>query len=153
MDFPVFDYSPTLQESFNIIKIGDYELVLTCPACPEQYDVFIGTDRKAYFRLRHGTFTVEVPDCGDTLLFEAYPNGDGCFTTEERERYLTEAIMRVDKYYNPHKSLRCPLCECLSISLAEDTKTISVSCVHCGCVVSGPKIMANKIFGIFEENG
>jgi hypothetical protein len=46
------------------------ELVLTCEACPEQYDLR-GPDGEqlAYFRLRSGRFTVEVPDVGGEVAF------------------------------------------------------------------------------------
>ncbi len=72
----------------------------TCGACPEQYDVFNKNDIKiAYYRLRHGRFTVEVPDCGGRHIYEAYPKGDGCFTEGERSWYLGEAGKAVIDYY------------------------------------------------------
>lgn len=57
----------------------------TCGACPEQYDAYLGDYKVGYLRLRHGIFTVQ---CGGRTVFEAYPDGDGCFTAEERNRYL-----------------------------------------------------------------
>lgn len=78
-----------------------YLLVSTCFACPEQYDLFIKDTNQqvAYFRLRHGTFRVDVPDCGGETVYLARPKGDGCFDTDEREFYLTEALKAVDTYY------------------------------------------------------
>lgn len=79
--------------------IHGYELKRTCYACPEQYDVYAGDEMVAYFRLRHGTFRVDVPDCGGDTIYEASPRGDGIFDNDERVRYLTEAILAVQEYY------------------------------------------------------
>jgi hypothetical protein len=80
----------------------DYQLVLTCGACPEQYDVFYNGEQIAYFRLRHGIFTVDVPDCGgDTILTINSVNGKyggGKFDDVEREHYLLEALKMVDEW-------------------------------------------------------
>ena len=71
------------------------ELRCTCPSHPEQYDVFDGGTQVAYFRLRHGEFRVDVPECGGETIHEASPNGDGLFDADERQRYLTEAVEAV----------------------------------------------------------
>lgn len=76
---------------------GDYEfrgikLVLTCGACPEQYDAFLDNRQVGYLRLRHGYFRVDFPDCGGETIFEAMPEGDGAFGIEEREGYLRKAV-------------------------------------------------------------
>lgn len=82
------------------VMIHGYRLRLTCGACPEQYDVFDSLGQQvAYFRLRHGTFRVDVPDCGGETIYTANPEGDGAFTREERVRYLTEAVLAVQYYY------------------------------------------------------
>lgn len=75
--------------------IDGLELRCTCPSHPEQYDVYDGETKVAYFRLRHGEFTVDVPDCGGETIYEAEPNGDGLFDANERQRYLTEAVAAV----------------------------------------------------------
>lgn len=67
----------------------------TCSACPEQYDAFIGDERVGYLRLRHGRFTVEVPDVGGKLVYEAEPKGDGCFADDERDYYLAKAVVAI----------------------------------------------------------
>lgn len=72
----------------NILGV---ELVQTCGACPEQYDAFIGDEKVGYLRLRHGYFSVEYPHCGGSLVYEAYPNGDGLFEDHERKYHLTQA--------------------------------------------------------------
>jgi hypothetical protein len=74
-------------------------LVLTCQACPEQYDVFNANDEQVgYLRLRHGNFTVECPDVFGKLVYEAQPKGDGFFYEDEREFYLTEAVQAINKH-------------------------------------------------------
>ncbi len=73
---------------------------LTCFACPEQYDV---TDRStgqqvAYFRLRHGRFTVTSPDVEGDLVHQTYPDGDGQFTAEERSGELNRALASLTNF-------------------------------------------------------
>lgn len=73
------------------VSIQDIELHQTCETCPEQYDAFLGERQVGYLRLRHGYFRVDFPDCGDKIIYEANPIGDGEFFTEERDFYLNEA--------------------------------------------------------------
>lgn len=73
-------------------------LVLTCGACPEQYDAFLGEERVGYLRLRHGRFYVECPDSGGLRVYEAAPDGDGIFTTEERDYYLSHAVAAIENW-------------------------------------------------------
>lgn len=79
------------------MKIGKYDLVLTCPACPEQYDVFLDGAITGYLRLRHGAFSVEYPDCGGKILEVFSPKGDGRFDEDERWKYLRKAVKLIDK--------------------------------------------------------
>lgn len=83
------------------------EIVKTCDACPEQYDVFIkknGTTIKiGYLRLRWGRFTVEYPSVGGECIYEKTFFTDaykGCFDSEEeRQCYLDIAIrFLINKY-------------------------------------------------------
>ena len=60
----------------------------TCGACPEQYDAYLGDDKIGYLRLRHGYFRAEYLG---TIVYEAHPNGDGCFEYDERGKYLKKA--------------------------------------------------------------
>jgi hypothetical protein len=81
------------------------KLVLTCGACPEQYDVFDPDNtRIGYLRLRHGHFSAEY--LGDThvaddegwlgeIVYEARPKGDGIFDSEERDYYLRWAVYKL----------------------------------------------------------
>jgi len=86
------------------MEINGYELKETCMACPEQYDVFKDGKQVGYLRLRHGWFYASVPDCSDNIIYEAEPEGDGIFKDNERMKYLTEAIIAIDKQNNqlPH---------------------------------------------------
>lgn len=68
-------------------------------ACPEQYDVFLDGKQVGYVRLRHGDMTVECPDCGGNLVYEASPRGDGDFYDEaERDYYLRFAGAAILKW-------------------------------------------------------
>lgn len=89
----------------------DIELIQTCGACPEQYDAYIDGVKIGYLRLRYGHFRAEY--LGETV-FKAYPNGDGCFDYEEREKYLKKARKALIK---AHKKEHCNKykwgdCEC-----------------------------------------
>ena len=76
-------------------QIFELELIKTCSACPEQYDVLLGAERVGYMRLRHGYFYASVPDVGGRIVYEAEPNGDGCFEPDERDHYLGEALWAI----------------------------------------------------------
>jgi hypothetical protein len=76
----------------NILGI---ELVCTCGACPEQYDAFYDGQYVGYFRLRHGYFRVEHPDCGDETVLGMYTDGDGIFDSEERMRCLSLGCLAI----------------------------------------------------------
>jgi hypothetical protein len=97
----VMSTTPENPKMWNLgVMIHGYRLKQTCSACPEQYDVFDDLGQQvAYFRLRHGGFRVDVPDCGGETIYTANPNGDGIFDREERVRYLTEAVLAVQEYY------------------------------------------------------
>lgn len=72
----------------------------TCCACPEQYDVFYNDKQVAYVRLRHGYLYCDVPDCNSDTIYEANPQGKGCFwDDEEREYYLNIIKDKIVEYY------------------------------------------------------
>ena len=81
------------------MQILDYNLVLTCQCCPEQYDVFDSEGKQSgYIRLRGGNFRVYYPDCGgDTVYRYSFDDAwKGIFDgDEEREQYLTEAVKAI----------------------------------------------------------
>lgn len=79
--------------------IGGYRLECTCPACPEQYEVFDATGRQVgYLRLRDGWFRADAPQCGSETVYEAHTEGDGIFAEHERQRYLSEAVAAIDRH-------------------------------------------------------
>lgn len=80
-------------------KIDDYEFICTCSACPEQYDVFKDGVQVAYLRLRHGRFTVSAPDWSGENIYIANPDGDGCFTPNERDTYINNALEAIKLHY------------------------------------------------------
>lgn len=71
------------------------EIKMTSGACPEQYEIFKDGKQVAYYRLRHGEFRVDVPNCGGETILEAEPNGDGIFDDNERIIYLLKAMRKV----------------------------------------------------------
>lgn len=93
------------------LLIHGYRLELTCVACPEQYDVYDLADRRvAYFRLRHGHFTVSVPDYEGEVVYSAHPKGDGIFEDNERLAYLARGIEAVQAHIaNSNIDLRADL--------------------------------------------
>jgi hypothetical protein len=90
------------------MNINGFKLIKTCSACPEQYDVFKDGVQVGYLRLRHGYFYASVPNCSDNVVYQAEPNGDGCFNLDEREFYLTEAVKAITAAGNKGgKKSRC----------------------------------------------
>lgn len=68
-------------------------LVLTCGACPEQYDVYLGDEEIGYLRLRHGRFRAEYHD---KVVYTSTPRGDGTFADDgERAVELTKACQAI----------------------------------------------------------
>lgn len=74
------------------LDIAGLKLVCTCPACPEQYDVFDGDMQIGYLRLRHGYFRADYPDHRGETVYESNPKGDGIFDDDERLPELTAAV-------------------------------------------------------------
>jgi hypothetical protein len=74
---------------------NDLEIKLTSYACPEQYEVFRNDRQVAYYRLRHGEFRVDYPECGGEEILCEHPNGDGIFDENERLIYLAKAMRKV----------------------------------------------------------
>jgi predicted protein tyrosine phosphatase len=78
------------------VSINGFDFMLTCWACPEQYDVYWGDVQVAYVRLRYGRLTTYTPDVGGTLVYEHnFPGDDneylGQFPDEDsRTHHLTK---------------------------------------------------------------
>lgn len=79
-------------------RAKDIELVMTCGACPEQYDAFYDGEMVGYLRLRHGVFTVDADGPWGEALYRAHPQGDGIFEWDEREKYLHKAKKAIAKH-------------------------------------------------------
>ncbi len=98
-----FKFTPHQIEQLNKVKLylHGYTLIRTCFACPEQYDVYDSEGNMvAYFRLRHGTFRVDVPDVGgDNIVSTNKVKGDGEFYDDERFYWLNHAVEKVIEYY------------------------------------------------------
>jgi len=84
----------------------DLEIVQTCYASPEQYDIFIteNGERKqiGYLRLRWGHFYAEYPSVGGEMVFEhQFSDGfKGRFDNDvERKMYMNMAL---DALYKKH---------------------------------------------------
>lgn len=69
------------------------ELVQTCGACPEQYDVYQGDKLVGYMRLRHGYFRAE---CHDEVVYSSDTRGDGMFEDSERVGHLNKACAAIE---------------------------------------------------------
>lgn len=85
-------------------ELDGLQLVCTCGACPEQYDVFDAAGKKVgYLRLRHGKFRVECPDALEETVYEATPKGDGIFEADEREHFLQKAVVAIKEWLQRQK--------------------------------------------------
>jgi hypothetical protein len=108
------EFSEIISETFDDLEenlpcntnILGCKLILTCSACPEQYDVFYNENDEdikiGYLRLRHGRFYAAYPDCGGEIVYVDHPKGDGIFDDEEREEQLTNAVRTLLK---KHKNI------------------------------------------------
>ena len=80
--------------------IDGLKFVMTCQACPEQYDVYKDDALVGYVRLRWGTVRCDVPDCGgDTIYRESVGNDGftGVFSDEtERMTHLTKIAEKIN---------------------------------------------------------
>ena len=77
-------------------------LELTCEACPEQYEVFDGEKQVAYLRLRHGYYSVTVPDVMGEDILNGEPVGEGMFEPEERFNYMAKTLRLIQKTLKPN---------------------------------------------------
>lgn len=91
------EYVETDGEEYDVqsyTEIEGLQFVLTCCACPEQYDVFKNNKQVGYVRLRWGTIRAEYPDVGGKEVYRA-EIGDGAWTgafpnESERATHLTK---------------------------------------------------------------
>ena len=85
------------------MEIEEIKLKMTCGACPEQYDAKMGGRQVGYLRLRHGHFTVTVPDVGGEVVYSANTKGDGCFDDDEKDYHLDMAVDKILDYLKTQK--------------------------------------------------
>jgi hypothetical protein len=77
--------------------IDGLRFVMTCIACPEQYDVFDSSGKQGgYVRSRYGEVRCDFPECGGKTIYEAFPEGirGDCFETDEDRTYHLKEIVR-----------------------------------------------------------
>jgi hypothetical protein len=83
------------------ICIDGLKFLLTCGACPEQYDVYNGIRQQVgYVRLRGGWFRVDANQCGGETVYEHQFDDEwqGCFDDDEqRMKYLQLAADAIKK--------------------------------------------------------
>lgn len=96
------DTATSDHNSDDTVIVQDFRLERTSYACPEQYDAYFRDEPMpcAYFRLRNGHFTVQVPDVEGELVYSSSDmKGDGIFDSpEERLFYLTAGIEHVKSH-------------------------------------------------------
>ena len=83
-------------------EIDGVTLIMTCAACPEQYDVFIGPEQIGYLRLRWGRFYAAYPNHGGEIVYDIDLGNDldGCFSPEERKKHLPLAVKALLERHN-----------------------------------------------------
>jgi hypothetical protein len=77
------------------MQILGCEVINTCGACPEQYDVTFNGKQLGYLRLRWGHFRAEYPDVTGEVVYEAFYGDDMCgvfYNDEDRTNSLTKAV-------------------------------------------------------------
>lgn len=70
------------------IIISKQSIVMTCSACPSQWDAKTTDGKEVYIRVRYGHFTMDVDD---EEIFSGNPDGvDGVMSTSEMIEYVTK---------------------------------------------------------------
>lgn len=76
------------------------ELIESCGACPESYDVFHKGEYIAHFRLRHGRFAIWDETVGIEVYSTTDVQGDGVFEYDERDPMLSQAVEFVMTWFH-----------------------------------------------------
>jgi hypothetical protein len=100
--------STNLKEYMEDMVLNGYTFVRTCYACPEQYDVYLGEEQVAYVRLRHGRLYACSPDVGGKTIYQAYPEGDGIFASEEECLFHLTQITKALAYEQKRLDMLIP---------------------------------------------
>lgn len=77
------------------IKAKNLMADMTCPACPEQYDVRYNGIIVGYLRLRSGVFRAHYGGVGGPTVYESITDGDGAFTDKERPAHMKAALKAI----------------------------------------------------------
>jgi hypothetical protein len=98
------------EEAVSVGMTGKIHFVLTMtsPACPEQYDVFLGSRQVGYLRFRHGHFWAYYPDSEGSRVYTAELSQDiyhSVFSEEERDTQLPLALDALIDAISKDKSL------------------------------------------------
>jgi hypothetical protein len=104
--FTMFPLIGVIENQMQKQEILGYTLIMSCGACPEQYDVFDSEGKQVgYLRLRHGKFRADYPDCGGETVYRHIfeDSWKGVFKDEEREFFLTEAVKALQNYIQTTK--------------------------------------------------
>lgn len=72
----------------HTLEADRISLDLECVGFPEAYVAKLDGEPVAYLRLRWGHFTVQVPDHTGKTVLSAWPDGQGEFMDDERDRFL-----------------------------------------------------------------
>ena len=93
------DYVETDGEEYDTfssdLEINGLRFVLTCYACPEQYDVYDGDKQVGYVRLRGGHLRAEYPDVCGKPVYSSEIGDDawaGMFTNNSERKFHLEKI-------------------------------------------------------------
>ena len=93
--FPRKEYG---DPSFSImVGLVQTDWFLTCMACPEQYDVFIGDKQVGYVRLRGGALRAAYPDVYGEYEFNHHFLGDvwkGEFDDEDERKFHLDLVAK-----------------------------------------------------------
>lgn len=86
--------------SCDAYTVNDLIFCLTCPGCPEQYEVYDSSGNQVgYVRLRFGYLRVDFPDCGGEVIYDHDFSDEwkGVFTADERKNFLKEIAEVISK--------------------------------------------------------
>ena len=82
-------------------EVLGFQLVLTCSACPEQYDVFLGERQVGYIRFRWGSLEVDFLRCGGRALIDErllrHSPDSGQLRHDDRSEVLQRACAAIAK--------------------------------------------------------
>lgn len=108
----------------------DIQLVNTCRAVPEQYDVFMDNQKIGYLRLRHGRFSAKYPShFGEEVYSNEEVRGIGFFhNQEERVNEIRKALVAILKAlgcFYPDPQFEAPVFEDDELDFSDSAEMLS----------------------------